>query len=113
MQACGWRGHRTAFARVHGLVSIPVGGVVWAVDIRWQGYVPQLLDQAKEIGYRSKSYAAFTEASPCHYLSLQLMVIAKKETLTHTNLSSGSNQTLPLVRIDRNLPREQDHNPAP
>lgn len=74
--------------------------------------MPQPFDQPKEIGDRIKPYAALTETTPRHDLSLQWMVLPKKESLPDANLASWPNQALPLVRLDRNLPCEQDFNPS-
>ena len=81
VQARGWGRYRPAFAGVHGLIAIPIAGAVRPVDIRWQGHMPQALDQAKEISSRTKPYAPFAEVSPGHDLRLQFIVSQRTAVL--------------------------------
>jgi len=112
MQACGRSGYLTALPRIDSLVSLPVARGVWTVDVGWQWDMPEPLYRTVKVGGRFEPDAALAKGAARHDLSLQWMVIAKKEPLTNTDLSPGADEAFPIVRIDRHLPCEQDFNPA-
>ena len=68
MQPRSRRCHRTAFARVHGLIAVSIAGEIGPIYIWRQRHMPEPLNQTKEIRCRTKPNAALPETPTGYYL---------------------------------------------
>src|ERR1041385_1406203 len=61
MQTSGWCRDRSAFAGIDSLVALSICSDIFPLDIRWQRYVADLLDDRKEIVDGIKAQCALAE----------------------------------------------------
>jgi hypothetical protein len=61
VQPRGRRCHRTARARVHGLIAVSIAREIGPIYVWRQGHMPEPLNQTKEIRSRTKPNAALSE----------------------------------------------------
>ena len=122
VKAGGWRRYRTAGLRVNRLIAFSVAWAVRPINIGRQGHMPESFNQTKEVGCRTKAYAALTKTFSSYNLGLQftpgfiarvwLVPVSEKQLFSHTNLAPWPDQALPFVGILRYLPGEQYLDPA-
>ena len=108
MQASGWSGHRATLAGVYGLVTVPVGGGVFARDVRWERDVSGKLQLREEIVHRNEPNLAFAELAARDDLGLKFVMVAEEQLLADADLAARPDEALPLVGICADLACEQD-----
>jgi hypothetical protein len=66
------------------------------------------LDQPEEIINLGKADFSLPKLAALNHTRLQFILLSEKQSLTNTDFSSRTNQTLPFVRLRRELSGKQD-----
>jgi len=123
VKAGGGSCDRSILLGINGLVAIEVARRIGARDVRRKWDVADAAEKSEEVvlpvvfvtvivvvfsSKRLKSDAAFAELGAGENFGLQFVVLPEKEAFADANLASGVNQAFPIVRVGRELAREQD-----
>src|SRR5258708_5422809 len=119
VQAGGRRGYRSASLGVDGLVAIPVCCTVFtvapAVNVGRKGDVSNAFDSGKKIGDWGESDAPLPKTAAFRNFRFQCGWRAgwsvKVEFFSDPDLPAGPYQALPLIRMLRQLARQQNFDP--
>src|SRR5581483_3361293 len=90
-----------------------VARAVWPINVGRQWHMADLFHHPPEIRQGTKTDGPLTEASAGQDLGLEFVLLIEEQTFPNSDLAPRPDQTLPVVRLLRNLLRKQDfHTPA-
>jgi len=108
MQAGGGSRDRATLPRIDGLIAFVVERSIGARHVGRQGHMAELIEKLKEIVHLGKTNAPLTKFGTAHDFGHQFCRFAEENVFTDTNLSAGTDQAFPFVRVFPELPGEQN-----
>lgn len=108
VKACSGRGDGSALVGIDGLIPLTIRGAIFSRDVGRQGNMSNAFDDGEEILHWRESDMTFAEGSTGDHLGFQFVIRAEEEMLSDTDLAAWTDKTLPFVRLDGDLSREED-----
>ena len=99
VQTSGGRGYRSAFARIDGLIALPVRRTIGAFNVRRQRHVADAFDERNEVRNRRETNCPFSELSAGKHFRLKLILIAEEQRFANSNLPARVDQALPFIGL--------------
>src|SRR6185437_2092568 len=101
MQACGGRGGRADWLREDSLIAYAIRSPIVALNVGWQGNVPDFLEPMEEIRRWREAQAALAELPAGDDLSFEQrlpeLVLSESQDLADPELAPWPHQRLPFI----------------
>src|SRR6266568_3858800 len=109
----GGRGrNRASLARINGLISLAVFGIVRASDVWGQRHMPETFNQGEEIFGGTETDFPLAKLTAFYDFTADLPCIAEEQLLSNPDLPPRTDKAFPFVRLAGNLPGEKNFDPS-